>query len=69
MKNAGTNASKLAIPLTTAPSQLSQPMKNLFSKQELERYKLRQQHLIEGVSNKIVMYVSVVVMYLCVLTI
>ena len=48
-KNATTNASKLAIPLLMAPSQLSQPMKELFNKQEQERYKLRQQHLIEGV--------------------
>lgn len=48
--NASTNASKLAIPLLVAPAQLSAPMKELFTKQEQERYKLRQQHLIEGVS-------------------
>lgn len=48
-KNASTNASRLAIPLILAPSQLSEPMKELFDKQEQERYKLRQQHLIEGV--------------------
>ena len=48
-KNATTNASKLAIPTLVAPSQLGAPMKELFNKQEQERYKLRQQHLIEGV--------------------
>ena len=51
-KNATTNASKLAIPLLVAPSQLGQPMKELFNKQEQERYKLRQQHLIEGVGRR-----------------
>lgn len=57
MKNAGSNASKLAIPLLTPPAQLTQPMKELFIKQEQERYKLRQQHIIEGVS------VSCIVIY------
>lgn len=49
LKNSSTNASKLAIPLLAAPTQLTQPMKDLFNKQEQERYKLRQQHIIEGV--------------------
>ena len=47
--NASTNASKLAIPLLTAPIQVAPPLKELFNRQERDRYKLRQQHLIETV--------------------
>lgn len=55
MKNSSTNASKLAIPLLAAPAQLNAPMKELFNKQEQERYKLRQQHLIQGVKSVVVL--------------
>lgn len=50
LKNSSTNSNKLAIPFLPAPTQLTQPMKEFFDKQEQERYKLRQQHIIEGVS-------------------
>ena len=50
LKNSSTNASKLAIPLLAAPAHLNVPMKEFFDKQEQDRYKLRQQHIIEGVS-------------------
>lgn len=51
LKNNASNASKLAIPMLSAPAQLVPSMKELFNRQEQERYKLRQQHLIEAVSS------------------
>lgn len=43
----GNVASRLSVPMLTAPTSLEGPMRELFNEQEKSRYKLRLQHVIE----------------------
>jgi len=44
---AGNASSRLSVPVMSPPQNLQGAMKDLFSEQEKERYRLRMQHVIE----------------------